>query len=115
MKVKRASKYGFCSGVRIADLKVKRFAATGARGAILGQVVHNERVVEEMEGLGVRAVEQIQTVNEPTIIFSAHGVTPSFHAEAKSIGLKVLDTDCKFVYHLHRESTDAVSPGSHPI
>src|SRR5688500_3364515 len=26
MKIKRAAKYGFCSGVRIADLKVKRFA-----------------------------------------------------------------------------------------
>src|SRR5947208_2242626 len=44
MNVKRAAKDGFCSGVRIADLKVKRFAAGGGRGAILGQVVHNEPV-----------------------------------------------------------------------
>jgi 4-hydroxy-3-methylbut-2-enyl diphosphate reductase IspH len=62
MKVKRAAKYGFCSGVRIADLKVKRFAAGGGRGAILGQVVHNERVVEEMEQLGVRTVHEIAAV-----------------------------------------------------
>ena len=41
--IKRAAKYGFCSGVRIADLKVKRFAAKGGTGAILGQVVHNDR------------------------------------------------------------------------
>src|SRR5918997_744695 len=46
MKVKRAAKDGFCSGVRIADLKVKRFAAGGGRGAILDQVVHNERAAE---------------------------------------------------------------------
>ena len=45
--------------IRIADLKVKRFAAGGGRGAILGQVVHNERVVEEMERLGVRTVEDL--------------------------------------------------------
>ncbi len=63
MNVKRAAKYGFCSGVRIADLKVKRFAAGGGKGAILGQVVHNERVVEEMERLGVRTVEQIDAVD----------------------------------------------------
>src|SRR5207245_3602325 len=62
MKVKRAAKYGFCSGVRIADLKVKRFAAAGGRGAILGQVVQNERVVEEMERLGVRTVEEIAVI-----------------------------------------------------
>src|SRR3954464_2121986 len=101
MNVKRAAKYGFCSGVRIADLKVKRFAAAGGRGAILGQVVHNERVVEEMETLGVRTLAEIGTAAEPTIVFSAHGVPPSFHTDAKSRGPQVLDTTCKFVYDIH--------------
>ena len=115
MRVKRAAKYGFCSGVRIADLKVKRFAAKGGRGAILGQVVHNERVVEEMERLGVRTVEDIEHVGAPTIIFSAHGVPPSFHTHAKSTGLEVLDTTCKFVYDIHRESKEALAAGFHLI
>jgi (E)-4-hydroxy-3-methyl-but-2-enyl pyrophosphate reductase len=115
MKVKRAAKYGFCSGVRIADLKVKRFAATGAKGAILGQVVHNERVVQEMEELGVRTVEAIEAVEEPTIIFSAHGVPPSFHEHARGTGLTVLDTTCKFVYDIHRESKRALEAGYHLV
>jgi len=115
MRIKRAEKYGFCSGVRIADLKVKRFAAAGGRGAILGQVVHNERVVEEMDRLGVRTVEEIAAVAEPTIVFSAHGVPPSFHERAKSAGLKVLDTTCKFVYDIHRESRDALVDGYHLV
>ncbi|HEX9161247.1 MAG TPA: 4-hydroxy-3-methylbut-2-enyl diphosphate reductase [Thermoanaerobaculia bacterium] len=113
--MKRAAKYGFCSGVRIADLKVKRFAAGGGRGAILGQVVHNERVVAEMENLGVRTVEEITAVQEPTIVFSAHGVPPSFHDTAKASGLKVLDTTCKFVYDIHRESKDALGQGYHLV
>src|SRR5207245_10895000 len=115
MKIKRAAKYGFCSGVRIADLKVKRFAAGGGRGAILGQVVHNERVVEEMERLGVRTVEEIAAVAEPTIVFSAHGVPPSFHERAKSVGLKVLDNTCKFVYDIHRESKGTPAAGDHLV
>jgi 4-hydroxy-3-methylbut-2-enyl diphosphate reductase len=115
MKVKRAAKYGFCSGVRIADLKVKRFAAKGERGAILGQVVHNERVVEEMERLGVRTVYDIAAVEEPTIVFSAHGVPPSFHDAAKDRGLQVLDTTCKFVYDIHRESKQALGAGFHQV
>jgi (E)-4-hydroxy-3-methyl-but-2-enyl pyrophosphate reductase len=115
MKIKRAEKYGFCSGVRIADLKVKRFAAAGGRGAILGQVVHNERVVEEMERLGVRTVEDLNSVAEPTIVFSAHGVPPSFHTQAKATGLQVLDTTCKFVYDIHRESHDALEAGDHLV
>lgn len=115
MKVKRAEKYGFCSGVRIADLKVKRFAAQGGRGAILGQVVHNERVVDEMEQLGVRTVDEIAAVAEPTIVFSAHGVPPSFHEAAKSRGLGILDTTCKFVYDIHREAKKALADGFHLV
>ncbi|HVE69942.1 MAG TPA: 4-hydroxy-3-methylbut-2-enyl diphosphate reductase [Thermoanaerobaculia bacterium] len=113
--MKRATKYGFCSGVRIADLKVKRFAAGGGRGAILGQVVHNERVVEEMERLGVRTVHEIATVEEPTIVFSAHGVPPSFHDSARGRGLNILDTTCKFVYDIHREAKQALDAGYHLV
>jgi len=115
MKVKRAEKYGFCSGVRIADLKVKRFAAAGGRGAVLGQLVHNERVVEEMETLGVRTVDGLAAAQEPTIIFSAHGVPPSLHERARSAGLTILDTTCKFVYDLHRESIAALAEGYHLV
>lgn len=113
MKVKRAEKYGFCSGVRIADIKVKRFAAAGHRGAILGQVVHNERVVEEMTSLGVRTVNAIEDVAEPTIVFSAHGVPDSFHEKARARGLEILDTTCKFVYDIHHESRRALADGYH--
>ena len=122
IRIKRAEKYGFCSGVRIADLKVKRFAAAGGRGAILGQLVHNERVVQEMEELGVRTVEDIEAaagniteVDQPTIVFSAHGVPPSFHQRASSAGLKILDTTCKFVYDMHHESQDALAEGYHLV
>ncbi|HEX6158686.1 MAG TPA: 4-hydroxy-3-methylbut-2-enyl diphosphate reductase [Thermoanaerobaculia bacterium] len=120
MTVKRAEKYGFCSGVRIADLKVKRFAAGGGRGAILGQLVHNERVVEEMETLGLRTVDDLASVpvvstHAPTIVFSAHGVPPSFHQRAKTAGLTVLDTTCKFVYDVHHEAKAALAAGDHLV
>ena len=115
MRVKRAAKYGFCSGVRIADLKVKRFVAGGGRGAILGQVVHNERVVEEMERLGVRTINDIAAVEEPAIVFSAHGVPPSFHETARERGLQILDTTCKFVYDIHREAKQALLAGYHLV
>lgn len=115
MKIKRAEKYGFCSGVRIAELKVRRFAESGGRGAILGQLVHNERVVEDLEKLGVRTVTDIASVDEPTVVFSAHGVPPSFHERARSAGLKILDTTCKFVYDIHHESEDALALEYHLV
>ena len=115
LTIKRASKYGFCSGVRIADLKVKRFTAKGGHGAILGQVVHNERVVEEMERLGVRTVHALEEVEEPVVVFSAHGVPPSTHDSARAMGLEILDTTCKFVYDIHRESRKALEAGAHLV
>lgn len=115
MKIKRAQRYGFCSGVRVADIKVRRFAAKGGNGAILGQVVHNERVVEEMEKLGVRTVNSIEEVKEPVIVFSAHGVPPSYHEKAKALGLEILDTTCKFVYDIHKESRKALEEGAHLV
>ncbi|HEV8630617.1 MAG TPA: 4-hydroxy-3-methylbut-2-enyl diphosphate reductase [Thermoanaerobaculia bacterium] len=113
MRIKRAEKYGFCAGVRIADRKVKKFAAAGGRGAILGQVVHNERVVREMEELGVRTVESLDEVRDGTIVFSAHGVPPSFLHTARRRGLQVLDTTCPFVYDVHDDAQAALRQGLH--
>jgi len=115
MKVKRAAKYGFCAGVRIADKKVKKFAGAGERGSILGQVVHNERVVEEMERLGVATVKRLEEAPPGTIVFSAHGVPPSFHAQAEARGLRILDTTCPFVYDIHDEASVALAEGAHLV
>jgi 4-hydroxy-3-methylbut-2-enyl diphosphate reductase len=115
IRVKRAASYGFCSGVRVADTKLRRFAAAGNRGAILGQVVHNERVVADMERLGLRTVNHIEEVSEPTIVFSAHGVPPSFHERARQRGLDILDTTCTFVYDIHREARNALERGFHLV
>jgi 4-hydroxy-3-methylbut-2-enyl diphosphate reductase len=113
VRIKRAAKYGFCAGVRIADRKVKKFAQGGGRGAILGQVVHNERVVREMEELGVRTVQGLDEVPDGTIVFSAHGVPPSFLHTARRRGLQVLDTTCPFVYDVHDDAQEALAQGLH--
>jgi 4-hydroxy-3-methylbut-2-enyl diphosphate reductase len=115
VKVKRAAKYGFCAGVRIADQKVKKFAALGNSGHILGQVVHNERVVEEMDHLGVHTVHELGEIAAGTVVFSAHGVPPSFHERARRQGLRILDTTCPFVYDIHDEASRALAEGAHLV
>ena len=115
MRVKRASKYGFCAGVRVADLKARRFAADGGHGAILGALVHNERVVRELEGLGLKSVESLDLAEGPTVVFSAHGVPPSAHDRARELGLEVLDTTCTFVVDIHDEVERAQIDGCHLV
>lgn len=115
VEVRRAAKYGFCSGVRLADMKVRRFAEEGGQAEILGQVVHNERVVRDLEQLGVATIETLDDVASGTIVFSAHGVPPSFHSRARRRGLKVLDTTCPFVYDIHDEAEAARRQGEHLV
>jgi len=115
MRVKRASKYGFCAGVRVADLKARRFAADGGHGAILGALVHNERVVRELESLGLKSVDSLDRAQGPTVVFSAHGVPPSEHDRARELGLEILDTTCTFVVDIHEEVERALSDGCHLV
>jgi len=115
MRVKRASKYGFCAGVRVADLKARRFAADGGHGVILGALVHNERVVRELEDLGLKSVESLDLAEGPTVVFSAHGVPCSAHERAGELGLDVLDTTCTFVVDIHEEVERALSDGCHLV
>ncbi|HSM50187.1 MAG TPA: 4-hydroxy-3-methylbut-2-enyl diphosphate reductase, partial [Thermoanaerobaculia bacterium] len=93
----------------------KKFAREGHRGAILGQVVHNERVVDEMRRLGVDTVDGLEQASEETIVFSAHGVPPSFHERARERGIRVLDTTCPFVYDIHDEAAAALAEGAHLV
>jgi 4-hydroxy-3-methylbut-2-enyl diphosphate reductase len=115
MRVKRASNYGFCAGVRAADLRVRRFAAEGCQGAILGGLVHNERVVRELDDIGLATVDSLESVDGPIVVFSAHGVPPSAHDRARELGLGVLDTTCSFVFDIHREVGRAVAEGCHVV
>ena len=115
MQVKRASSYGFCAGVRAADLKVRRFAAEGGDGTILGALVHNERVVAELEDLGLNTVNTLDAACRPTVVFSAHGVPPSTNNRAHDLGLEILDTTCTFVVEIHREVARALADGFHLV
>ncbi len=39
-----------------------------------------------------------------TVVFSAHGVSPAVHAEAKERGLKTIDATCPLVTKVHQEA-----------
>ena len=65
--------------------------------------------------LGVPTIDELDEAVEGTIVFSAHGVPPSFHEQARSRGLKILDTTCPFVYDVHEEADRAEAEGAHLV
>ncbi|MCX7831061.1 MAG: 4-hydroxy-3-methylbut-2-enyl diphosphate reductase, partial [Acidobacteria bacterium] len=63
----------------------------------------------------LKTVENLSEVKQPYIIFSAHGVPPSYYQVAKEANLEIVDATCKFVLDIHKESMKALSEGKHLV
>ena len=97
---------GYCAGVDRAVLTVEK--ALEVYGApIYGrkQIVHNAHVVRTLEAQGAIFVEETEEVPEgATVVFSAHGVAPTVHAEAAVRQLRTVDATCPLVTKVHLEA-----------
>jgi (E)-4-hydroxy-3-methyl-but-2-enyl pyrophosphate reductase len=96
--VKIARRTGFCYGVREAIDKAKESAAEGRITHTLGQVVHNEGVIAQLQADGIRTVDSLDEVEEGTaVVIRAHGVKPEVLERAADRGLEVIDGTCSWV------------------
>jgi len=69
------------------------------------EIVHNKHVVTTLQKRGAIFVDETQEVPEgATVIFSAHGVAPVVHDEARALSLKTIDATCPLVTKVHREA-----------
>jgi (E)-4-hydroxy-3-methyl-but-2-enyl pyrophosphate reductase len=111
-EVRIARRTGFCYGVREAIDKAKEAAAAGKRTHTLGQVVHNEGVIAQLQAQGIETVDTLDQVLEGTaVVIRAHGVRPEVLARAESRGLDVIDGTCTWVIQEQREIKKLVDEG----
>jgi 4-hydroxy-3-methylbut-2-enyl diphosphate reductase len=111
-EVRIAKRTGFCYGVREAIDKAKEASAAGKATHTLGQVVHNEGVVRDLQGLGIQTVETLDDVDHgAAVVIRAHGVRPDVMERAEQRGLEVIDGTCTWVIQEHRELTKLVEDG----
>jgi 4-hydroxy-3-methylbut-2-en-1-yl diphosphate reductase len=104
--VRLAAPRGYCAGVDRAVITVeKALDLYGAPVYVRKQIVHNKHVVSDLESRGAVFVEELDEVPEgATVVFSAHGVSPTVHAEAEQRGLKTIDATCPLVTKVHHEA-----------
>ncbi|MEV0200894.1 4-hydroxy-3-methylbut-2-enyl diphosphate reductase [Nonomuraea sp. NPDC050691] len=97
---------GYCAGVDRAVVAVeKALEQYGAPIYVRKQIVHNTHVVKTLEAKGAIFVEETEEVPEGEIVvFSAHGVSPAVHGEAKQRGLRTIDATCPLVTKVHNEA-----------
>jgi len=114
MRVLRASHLGMCFGVRDAIAKVLR---AGAREplTVLGELVHNEAVLDQLAARGIRLRHEVAEVDTPAVAITAHGASDRRRAAVRERGLRILDATCPIVRAAHRAVAALAADGFHPV
>jgi 4-hydroxy-3-methylbut-2-enyl diphosphate reductase len=101
-----ATPRGYCAGVDRAVQTVERaLELYGAPVYVRKEIVHNKHVVEQLRARGAVFVDSETDVPEgATVVFSAHGVSPSVHSNALRRELQTIDATCPLVTKVHVEA-----------
>jgi 4-hydroxy-3-methylbut-2-en-1-yl diphosphate reductase len=112
-KLLLAAPRGYCAGVDRAVQTVERaLELHGAPVYVRKEIVHNKHVVEQLRARGAIFVDQETEVPEgSTVVFSAHGVAPSVHANAAARSLSTIDATCPLVTKVHVEAKKFAAEG----
>ena len=96
----------FCAGVeRAIEIVERALEMRGAPVYVRKQIVHNTRVVSDLEERGAVFVDELDEVPDgATVVFSAHGVSPAVRDDASGRGLSVIDATCPLVSKVHAEA-----------
>ncbi len=104
-RVLLAAPRGFCAGVEMA-IKALAWMVRAFEPPVYcyHEIVHNQRVVQRFEDLGVIFVDDVAEVppGRP-IMLSAHGSAPEVVAAAQASGGYVVDAVCPLVTKVHHE------------
>ena len=105
-RVLLAKPRGYCAGVdRAVQTVEEALKLYGAPVYVRKQIVHNKHVVSTLESQGAIFVEENDEVPEgATVVFSAHGVAPEVHEQARERRLRAIDATCPLVTKVHQEA-----------
>lgn len=122
MQIIKLNPQGYCGGVKRA-LKLINDALNDPSVKkpiwMLGNIIHNKNVINELIGKGVKCVdskeksryEMLDEINEGTVVFSAHGISPRVVEKAKAKGLNIIDATCPNVYIVHKNIISHLNDG----
>ena len=112
-KILLAAPRGYCAGVDRAVETVERaLEHYGAPVYVRKEIVHNKHVVEQLRERGAVFVESETEVPEGSVtVFSAHGVAPVVHENARARRLRTIDATCPLVTKVHVEARRFAADG----
>lgn len=110
-RIEIASNAGACYGVKRA-LEMAQGASQGAKPVhTLGPLIHNPRVVEDLESRGVAVAHSLDEAGEGTLVLRSHGTAPQIVEEACERGFDVVDATCPYVSKVQRRARELADAG----
>jgi 4-hydroxy-3-methylbut-2-enyl diphosphate reductase len=114
MKIIRAEHLGMCFGVRDA-IELALETATHEPLTILGELAHNETVLDQLRARGIQLRNEPGEVGTRTVMITAHGASERRMSAVRGRGLDVLEATCPLVHAAHRAVAKLVREGFHPV
>jgi 4-hydroxy-3-methylbut-2-enyl diphosphate reductase len=114
MRIIRAEHLGMCFGVRDAIALAVKQSETGPL-TILGDLVHNERVLAELRARGIRIARHAAGVETAAAMVTAHGASEQAMNRARARGLSLTEATCPLVRVAHEAVARLVREGYHPV
>jgi 4-hydroxy-3-methylbut-2-enyl diphosphate reductase len=113
MKVSVAEHFGICFGVRDAIAQAHALAREGPL-TILGELVHNPIVREQLRTQGVQEQSSADSATRRVMI-TAHGTSDKQREALNKRGLEVADGTCPLVRYAHDQLKRLVRAGYFPV
>jgi 4-hydroxy-3-methylbut-2-enyl diphosphate reductase len=114
MKILRAEHLGMCFGVRDA-IELALDVAARQPLTILGELVHNETVLDGLRRRGIQLRNEPGEVETQTVMITAHGASERRLNAVRGRGLQALEATCPLVHAAHRAVAELVRQGFHPV
>ena len=116
MSVILAKSAGFCYGVERAVKLAEQTAREKGSCVMLGSIIHNAHVVQDLEALGARQVDDVSQVRPgETVIIRSHGETRQVYQQLEALGAEVVDATCPNVRRIQRLVAGAGEEGRTPL
>ena len=116
MKILLAKDAGYCFGVRDAVNLAYDTAKDHGDVYMLGTIVHNEKVVDDLSKSGAKVVDELVEVpSDKPILFRAHGTAPNVWDKANQKKLNIIDATCPLVTEIHDEIKKLEAEGRRTI
>lgn len=108
---------GYCGGVkRTLNIVEELLKAPGGKTIfMLGEIVHNEFVLNNLKAQGVRIIHDFEQARGGLLVIQSHGIPESLYEEIKNSDIDFIDTTCPMVKNIHRKIKILEKDGYFPV